>query len=81
MRFGARDLRAQSAPGFPCALSSGEGQRDCITRAELRCGNEKVCRYSHSWCREQIVVKFKEENQGGVTVTGRAGRETEQFRD
>src|SRR3954467_14494675 len=24
---GARDLRAQSAPGFPCALSSREGQR------------------------------------------------------
>src|SRR3954452_6310204 len=25
---GARDLRAQSAPGLPCALSSREGQRD-----------------------------------------------------
>src|SRR3954465_9155548 len=30
----ARDLRAQSAPGFPCALSSREGQRNCKTRAK-----------------------------------------------
>src|SRR4051794_10325339 len=39
---GARDLRAQSAPGFPCALSSREGQRDCKTRAKTRRGNGDV---------------------------------------
>src|SRR3954452_4698296 len=31
-----RDLRAQSAPGFPCALCQREGQRDCKTRAKSR---------------------------------------------
>ena len=39
----ARDLRAQSAPGFPCALSSEEGQRDCKTRAKSCRGNEDAC--------------------------------------
>src|SRR5689334_6613505 len=41
--FVARGLRAQSAPGFPCALSSREGHQDCKTRATLRRGNEEAC--------------------------------------
>ena len=31
-------LRAQSAPGFPCALCGSEGQRDCRTRADRVAG-------------------------------------------
>src|SRR4051812_770335 len=40
---GARDLRAQSAPGFPCVLSSREEQRTGKTRANSGRGNEYVC--------------------------------------
>ena len=36
-------LRAQSAPGFPCALCSREGQRDGITRAKTSRGNAVDC--------------------------------------
>jgi hypothetical protein len=36
-------LRAQSAPGFPCALSSREGQRVCKTQAKSRRENESAC--------------------------------------
>src|SRR5690349_13242366 len=32
-------LRAQSAPGFPCALFEKGGQRDCTTRAKSCRGN------------------------------------------
>ena len=41
--FSHTALRAQSAPGFPCALCSREGQRRCRTRAKTRRGNENVC--------------------------------------
>src|SRR3954469_16504433 len=40
---GARDLRAQSAPGSPCALSSREGQRISKAQAESRRENENAC--------------------------------------
>jgi hypothetical protein len=36
-------LRAQSAPGFPCALCQREGQRDCKTQAKSRRENESAC--------------------------------------
>jgi len=36
-------MRAQSAPGFPCALCQREGQRIGITRAKTRCENEIAC--------------------------------------
>src|SRR5689334_21708330 len=35
-------LRAQSAPGFPCALYSREGRRTGKTRAKPRRGNESA---------------------------------------
>ena len=37
------ELRAQSAPGFPCALCQREGQRDGTTRAKTCRGNEGPC--------------------------------------
>ena len=36
-------LRAQSAPGFPCALCSRREQRDDTTRAKTSRGNENIC--------------------------------------
>ena len=36
-------LRAQSAPGFPCALCQREGQRDCKAQAKTRRENELPC--------------------------------------
>jgi len=36
-------LRAQSAPGFPCALCQREGQRDVTTRAKTCRGNAVGC--------------------------------------
>ena len=39
-------LRAQSAPGFPCALIKEEGQRDANTQAKSRRENENVCSMS-----------------------------------
>ena len=36
-------LRAQSAPGFPCALYSREGHERTTTRAKLRRGNTSAC--------------------------------------
>jgi hypothetical protein len=40
-------LRAQSAPGFPCALCLEEGRRDCRTRAKTCRGNAEAC-HRHS---------------------------------
>jgi hypothetical protein len=36
-------LRAQSAPGFPCALSSGEGQREYSNSGNSCRENETAC--------------------------------------
>src|SRR5437660_210063 len=36
-------MRAQSAPGFPCALSKGRGTTRCKTRAKASRGNESTC--------------------------------------
>src|SRR5437899_1039682 len=36
-------MRAQSAPGFPCALSKERGTTRCTTRAKTCRGNENVC--------------------------------------
>src|SRR3954466_14492788 len=50
---GARDLRAQSAPGFPCALSSREGQ--CI-----RIARTKSCREKEHPCLHVIASEAKQ---------------------
>jgi hypothetical protein len=45
-------LRAQSAPGFPCALSSSEGQRDAKPRADRAAGTRAhVSPHCHSGAR------------------------------
>jgi hypothetical protein len=36
-------MRAQSAPGFPCALCGSEGQRDCRTQVKSRRENKSLC--------------------------------------
>ena len=36
-------LRAQSAPGFPCALCQREGHKFALLRRNSRCENESAC--------------------------------------
>src|SRR5207244_7205862 len=57
-------LRAQSAPGFPCALCRREGQRNCRTRAKPRRGNEHVCFNRH--CERSEAIQLCRNKKAGL---------------
>ena len=50
-------MRVHPAPGFPCALPSREGQRDCKTRAKTCRGNVSGCSKAEAAC--SAVVPYK----------------------
>src|SRR6478736_5657041 len=53
-------MRAQSAPGFPCALSKGEGQRDCSTKAgaKLLAGSHLESQNHAGWLDGPLGVVY-----------------------
>ena len=61
-------MRAQSAPGFPCALFTEEGQGRCTTRAKARRGDESACA-QQTRCRpgqaSEAPVRRSSKSEGG----------------
>src|SRR6202008_4680198 len=52
--FVARGLRAQSAPGFPCALSHRRGGRRCSSPGRSCRGDDRVCTVCAYLCALQL---------------------------
>ena len=63
-------LRAQSAPGFPCALSAREGQRNCRTRAKSSRENAAGCLKQNQQIPLSSRTSERSERDPGPITTG-----------